>query len=708
MGRQDLQRLGVVAAGVLTTLIIPLAIQFSGPGQASRAVSAVADWPRYGGPTGDRYSPLEQITPANVARLQEVWRVETGDGGLQTNPLIVGRTLYAYTADQKVIALDASTGRRLWTFDSGVAGAQPARGMSLWRSGVETRLFAGVGDRMWALDLKTGRPIKEFGEDGAVDLRQGLGNDPELNATFLTTPGVVYRNLVIVGFRTSESRPAAPGALRAYNVRTGKIAWTFHFIPRPGQYGHDTWPADAWKTAGGANNWAGMALDAERGIVFAPTGSAVDDFYGADRPGDNLFANSLVAIDAASGRRLWHFQGVHHDIWDRDFPSPPQLLTVTHQGRRIDAVAQTSKQGFVYLFERETGRPLFPIEERVVAASTVPGEVAARTQPFPTAPEPFARQRLTAEGLSDRSPAINAWARRAFAALMNGPQFTPFSVDRQTVLFPGFDGGAEWGGAASDRRGVIYVNSNDIAWLGGLSSNSGEISWGESIYRSQCAVCHGSDRRGAPPEFPSLLGVGDRLSASRIGAILDHGGGRMPAFPAIKGDERRELIAWLTGATGQNREVASAGLRQASTYGFTGYRKFTDPDGYPAVAPPWGTLNAIDMNSGRYLWRVPLGEYPALAAQGVPTTGTENYGGPVVTAGGVLFIGATIHDRLFRAFDRRNGRLLWQAPLPYAGVATPATYMVDGRQYVVIAASGARDQAGPQGSAYVAFALPGR
>ncbi|RZJ93572.1 MAG: quinoprotein glucose dehydrogenase, partial [Brevundimonas sp.] len=267
MGRQDLQRLGVVAAGVLTTLIIPLAIYLSGPGPASRTGSSVADWPQYGGPTADRYSPLEQITPANVAGLQEVWRVETGEGGLQTNPLIVGRTLYAYTADQKVIALDASTGRRLWTFDSGAAGAQPARGMSLWRSGVETRLFAGVGDRMWALDLKTGQPIKDFGEDGAVDLRQGLDNDPELNATFLTTPGVIYRNLIIVGFRTSESRPAAPGALRAYNVRTGKIAWTFHFIPRPGHFGHDTWPADAWKTAGGANNWAGMALDAERGIV---------------------------------------------------------------------------------------------------------------------------------------------------------------------------------------------------------------------------------------------------------------------------------------------------------------------------------------------------------------------------------------------------------------------------------------------------------
>ena len=597
--------------------------------------------------------------------------------------------MYAYTADQKVIALDAATGRLLWTFDSGVPGSQPARGLSLWRSGREARLLAGVGDRLWALDLTTGRPISTFGDDGAVDLRQGLGNDPELNATFLTTPGVVYRNLIIVGFRTSENRPAAPGALRAYNVRTGKIAWTFHFIPRPGQFGHDTWPADAWKTAGGANNWAGMALDAERGIVFAPTGSAVDDFYGADRPGDNLFANSLVAIDAASGRRLWHFQGVHHDIWDRDFPSPPLLLSVTHGGRRIDAVAQTSKQGFVYLFERETGRPLFPVEERAVAASTVPGEIAARTQPFPTAPEPFARQQVTPDGLTNRTPAANAWARRALATMINGPQLTPFSVDRQTLLFPGFDGGAEWGGAASDQRGVLYVNSNDIAWMGGLAASSGEVSWGESTYRNQCAVCHSTDRRGSPPEFPSLVDVGARLSASQIVTLLDQGRGRMPAFPGIKGDERRELIAWLTDAA-QDREVASAGPAQASTYSFTGYRKFMDPDGYPAVAPPWGTLNAIDMNTGRYLWRVPLGEYPALTAQGVPTTGTENYGGPVVTAGGVLFIGATIHDRKFRAFDRRTGRLLWQADLPYAGVATPATYSIDGRQYVVIAASGAR------------------
>ena len=707
MASDYLKRLGVVVAGVLAVAAIPLAVHFTAPAHAGGAdAGAVTDWPQYGGPTGDRYSPLTQINTGNVAGLQEVWRFETGEGGLQTNPLIVGRMLYAYTADQKIVALDAATGRQVWMFDSGVVGTQPARGLSIWRQDDEARLLAGVGDRLWALDPATGQAIAGFGDNGSVDLRQGLGNDPELNATFLTSPGVVWRNLIIVGFRTSETRPAAPGALRAYDVRTGRRVWTFHFIPRPGQFGHATWPAEAWREAGGANAWAGLTLDAERGIVFAPTGSAVDDFYGGDRPGDNLFANSLVALDAATGRRLWHFQGVHHDIWDRDFPSPPLLVTVTHGGRRIDAVAQTSKQGFVYLFERTTGRPLFPIEERAVAASTVPGETAARTQPFPTAPGPFARQQLTVANLTNRTPEANAWARRAFAEMVSGPQFTPFSVDRQTILFPGFDGGAEWGGAATDHRGVIYVNSNDIPWMGGLAASNGEVSWGESTYRNQCAVCHGTDRRGSPPEFPSLVGIGGRFSATQIGTMLDQGRGRMPAFPGIRGDERRALIQWLTTETGQDREVASAAPQQATGYSFTGYRKFTDPDGYPAVAPPWGTLNAIDMNTGRYLWRVPLGEYPALAAQGVPTTGSENYGGPVVTAGGIVLIGATIHDRKIRAFDQRDGRLLWQAALPYAGVATPATYMVDGRQYVVIATSGARDQTGPQGTAYVAFALP--
>lgn len=709
MGRADLERLAVVAVAGLATLAVPLAIHAGASDHAPATLEArVLDWPQYGGPTGDRYSPLDQITADNVASLQQVWRFDAGEGGLQTNPLIVGRILVAYTTDQKVIALDAATGRGLWVFDSGVPGAQSARGLNLWRSGVETRLLAGIGDRLWALDLKTGRPIRDFGDDGSVDLRQGLGNDPELNAVSMTSPGVVYRNLIIVGFRTSETRPAAPGALRAYNVRTGKLVWTFNFIPRPGEFGHDTWPAEAWRRAGGGNAWAGLALDAERGIVFAPTGSAVDDFYGADRPGDNLFANSLVAIDANSGERLWHFQGVRHDIWDRDFPSPPLLLSVNHDGRRIDAVAQTSKQGFVYLFERETGRPLFPIEQRAVAASTVPGETAASTQPFPTTPSPFARQQLTEDLLTQRTPEAAAAALRAFREMVSGPQFTPFSVDRQTVLFPGFDGGAEWGGSASDHRGVIYVNSNDIPWMGGLSAASGEVSWGESVYRNQCAVCHGTDRRGSPPQFPSLVGLGERMSATQIASVMDNGSGRMPAFPGIRGDERRALISWLTEATGQDRELASAGLQVASMYSFTGYRRFLDVDGYPAVAPPWGTLNAIDMNTGRYLWRVPLGEYPALRAQGLPPTGSENYGGPVVTAGGVLFIGATIHDRVIRAFDRRDGRVLWQGELPYAGVATPATYMVDGRQYVVIAASGGRDPLGPQGAAYVAFALPAR
>lgn len=673
--------------------------------------SSAQDWPAYGGGNADRFSPLTQLTPANVARLEEAWRFDSGSGGLQTSPLVIGRTLYGYTTTQAVFALDATTGRSLWTSNLGAEGRQPARGLSYWRDGTDERLFAGVMQDLWALDPRTGEPIRTFGDNGRVDLRRGLNEDDASNVTYLTSPGVVYRDLIIVGFRTSETRPAAPGAVRAYDVRTGAMKWIFHLIPRPGEHGHDTWPADAWKTAGGANAWAGLVVDEANGIVFVPTGSAVNDFYGADRTGDNLFANSLVALDAKTGKRLWHFQGVHHDIWDRDFPSPPVLLTVERDGRRIDAVAQTSKQGYVFVFERRTGRPLFPIEERPAPRSAAPGEYVSPTQPLPLAPEPFARQRLTADMLTKRTPQARAAALEAFGKFHNEGPFTPLTVDRQTVVFPGFDGGAEWGGPAVDpRRGILYVNSNDIAWTGGLIKTDAALATSAAIYQSQCAVCHGVDRTGSPPELPSLVGIGARMSAPDILAIVYQGRGRMPAFPNVPLDAAVALVDYLNGAgkpaSDKSEVEGTTPSRSLPSYQFTGYKKFLDPDGYPAVAPPWGTLSAIDLNDGRYLWKIPLGEYPALVAQGMRDTGSENYGGPIVTAAGVLFIGATIYDRKFRAIDAATGERLWETTLPFAGNATPVTYMIDGRQYVVIAASGARDRAGPQGSAYIAFALP--
>ena len=782
-----------------------------------KAAAARTDWPVYGGSSaGDRYSPLTQINRRSVSKLRVAWTFDTGEpGGLQTNPLVIGGMVYGFTPTQKVIALNGATGKRLWMFDNGTPGLQPTRGLSYWTDGQHKILFAGMLSYLYTLDPETGKPIASFGEGGRIDLRADL-DEPDISKSFaaMTSPGMVYKDMIIVGFRAPETKPALHGDIRAYDVHTGRLRWIFHTIPHPGEVGYDTWPRDAWRYTGAANNWAGMALDEKRGIVYVPTGSAVDDFYGADRIGDDRFANTLLALDADTGRRIWDFQGVHHDIWDRDFPSPPSLVTVRSGGKRVDAIAQTTKQGFLYLFDRTSGRLLFPIYEQPFPASNVPGEKTSPTQPVPMVPAPFARQRLTEEMLTTRTPEAHTYAVQNFRSFRSDGQFVPFSVDRQTVVFPGFDGGGEWGGAAVDvRSGVLYVNSNDVPWTGGLTENKPGSSLGMTVYESQCAICHGGDRRGVPPAFPSLIQVQKRLTDAQIIAIIQNGKGRMPSLPNVADARLAALLAYLktsedaggagvhaatlispdpdemAGAKVYNANCAichghdllggpsnypglvgvrarlsdaqilssihngkgrmpafhklsesdseallrflgtpAAPLVEASVtsgnsskheiessmkppdgpgnYRFTGYRRFVDPDGYPAVVPPWGTLNAIDLNRGKYLWKVPLGNYPELSAKGMTDTGTENYGGPVVTAGGVVFIAATIYDHTIRGFDSTTGRLLWAGDLPYAGNATPATYMIDGRQYVLIATSNVRNPKGKQGAAYVAFALP--
>jgi quinoprotein glucose dehydrogenase len=668
-------------------------------------------WAAYnGGVNGDHYSPLTQIDRANVRRLRIAWRYDTGEtGNIETNPLVVDGRLFACTPGGRIFALDAATGKRLWQFDPGVENSQPSRGLSYWTDGHEARLFAGVMNYLYALDPATGQPLPHFGRNGRIDLRMGLRPDEnyQQQSIALTSPGLVYRDLIIVGGRNPETHPAPPGDIRAFDVRTGELRWTFHTIPRPGESGYNTWPPDAWKTAGAANNWAGMSLDAKRGILYVPTGSAVFDFYGRDRIGNDLFADCLIALDAATGKRLWYFHDVHHDIWDRDLPAPPALVTVQRDGHTVDAIAQTTKQGVVYVFNRVTGAPLFPIEEHAYPASTVPGEQASPTQPMPLLPAPFARQRLTAGMLTTRNPAAHAWALRMFATFRSDGQFVPFAVDKQTILFPGFDGGAEWGGPAVDpATGVLYVNANEMAWTGGLTREAAGQSPGSALYHAQCALCHGQNRAGSPPAFPSLQYVTVKLSEAQVAQIVAHGRGRMPSFPALDAKEVALIYGYLRnpgGAHGQSSIMAGG---PGSQYNFTGYRKFLDPEGYPAIAPPWGTLSAIDLNTGKYLWKIPLGQYPALAAQGSGNTGSENYGGPVLTAGGLLFIAATVRDRKFRAFDSRTGALLWETTLPFAGLATPATYSVNGKQYVVVASSGGRDPNGPVGGSYIAFALP--
>lgn len=679
------------------------------PGEAQAKVAPEShDWSAYGGaPENHHYSRLSQINRTNVKQLAVAWSFDTEEeGGLQTSPIIVNGVLYGITPTQKVFALDAATGKLFWKFDPGIKGTQPDRGLSYWTDGKSGRILVGVTNFLYALDAATGKPIASFGKQGRIDLREDLGRQPaKSQSIYLTSPGVVYKDLVMVGGRNPETLPAPPGNIRAYDVRTGKLRWSFRTIPHPGEFGYDTWPKQAWKTSGAANNWAGMALDSKRGIVYVPTGSAAFDFYGGDRLGDDLFANSLIALNAANGKRIWHFQGVRHDVWDRDFPSAPALLTVKRDGKEVEAVAQTTKQGFVYLFDRVSGKPLFAIEYKKYPPSDVPGEVTAAEQPLPTRPAPFARQNLTEDLLTNRTPETHEWALEKFRTFRSEGQFVPFGVGKETIIFPGYDGGAEWGGPAVDpQTGIIYINANEMAWTGALAENTGENS-PKGIYLNQCGVCHGEKMTGSPPAIPTLVGVADRLSWKQMATTIKDGKGRMPGFPNLTDDQIYALLEYLT--SGESKEGARAGTPLvAMKYRFTGYKKFLDPEGYPAVAPPWGTLNAIDLNSGEYVWKIPLGEYPELAAKGMSNTGSENYGGPIVTAGGLVFIGATNYDKKFRAYDKSSGELLWETTLPFAGNATPATYEVNGRQFVVIAAGGGKDPKSGSGGVYVAFALP--
>lgn len=682
------------------------------------------DWPAHGGDAGHtQWSYATQITTANVAQLQVAWTYRTGDARpegrsqIQCNPIVVRGVLYGTSPQLKVFALDATTGIARWSFDPFAGSADQNslgvnRGLVYWESGQDQRILVAAGQRLYALDATTGVPVPSFGQQGSVSLKDGLGDRAQKLYVLSNTPGAIYQDLLIIGTRVSEGPGAsAPGHIRAFDVRTGQVRWVFKTIPHPGEPGHETWPADAWERIGGANAWSGISVDEERGLVFLPTGSAAFDFWGGNRHGQNLFANSLVVLNAATGQRVWHYQFVRHDLWDRDLPSAPVLVTVTHQGRSLDAVAQTTKSGHVFLFDRETGVPLFPIQEVAVPPSDLKGEAAWPTQPLPLKPPAFARQTFTEADVTDISEASRAAVLARLRTVRAGGQFIPPST-QGTVIFPGFDGGAEWGGAAFEKAtGLLYVNSNEMPWILSMveidhTNETSDFARGRRTYQMNCTACHGVDRNGDPAKvFPALVQLPKKMPRAEADKIIASGKAMMPAFPALSPTERRELLAFLyndkpTASSQRSDEPAVPEI----PYTHTGYNRFLDPDGFPAVKPPWGTMNAIDLNTGEIAWQVPLGEEPRLAAQGRRNTGTENYGGPIGTSGGLLFIGAT-KDEKFRALDKLTGKVLWEAQLPAGGYATPSTYVAGGKQYVVIAAGGGK-MGTKSGDTYVAFALP--
>lgn len=689
---------------------------FNGPEAADR------EWREYlGGPDRNHYSILDQINPENVHLLEVAWEYHTLDTGqIQCNPIIVNGTLYGMTASALPFAVNAATGEEYWRREAGSEDqTSTSRGVVYWEDGKDQRILYTNGEWLYALEASTGKSIPSFGDKGRTSLKTGLGPTAKDKSVISNTPGTVYEDLIIMPMRLSEGADAALGNVQAFNISTGELAWVFHTIPHPGEFGYDTWPEDAYKNVnvGAGNNWAGMAVDRDRGIVYVPTGSAGPDFYGGDRIGSNLFTNSLLALDAQTGERIWHYQLVHHDILDRDLPAPPNLVTVTHDGKKIDAVAQVTKQGYVFVFDRETGEPLFPIAEKPVPPSDMPDEEAWPTQPFPSKPEPYARQTLTENDISpyaeDRDELI-----RLFNNYRSEGPFTPLS-EVGSVVFPGLDGGAEWGGAAVDPEGILYVNSNEMAWnisLGPyLSKEQLEgMSLGHRMYTINCVACHGGKLQGNPNSgFPALEGINSRMEKEEVAEIVTHGKGMMPSFRRLSDEERLAVVDFLFGEESAAQQPTREEEQDSETnnrtetkgqYQISGYTKFLDNKGLPAIKPPWGTLNAIDLNTGDYLWKIPFGEYPELMAQGHPPTGAESYGGPVVTTSGLLFIAGT-KDEKFRVYEKKSGKLLWETQLPSASFATPSTYEVDGKQYIVLACGGTK--LGAQGGdSYVAFALP--
>lgn len=691
------------------------------------------NWESYGGSNERiRYSDLTQIDTNTIASLEPIWTYSSGDADtanhsqIQCNPIIIGDRLFGVSAQMKLFCIDATTGKQLWIFDPNIKSKDDpnaasshiminSRGVAYWSDGgANKRLFFTAGSFTYAINADSGTVITSFGKAGKIDLHEGLDRNVSDLFVVNTSPGTIYKNLLILGTRVDEGLPSAPGHIRAYDVVTGERKWIFHTIPQPGEPGYETWSdSNSYKITGGANAWSGFSLDEANGILFVPTGSAAYDFYGGNRKGANLYSNCLIALDAASGKKIWHQQLVHHDLWDKDLPTPPALVTLQKNGSAIEAVAQPTKQGLLFIFERKTGKPVYDIIETPVdTTGALPGEAVWSTQPIPVKPEPFSRQTITEKDINPYlADSSKEKVLQQFHAVRTGKIFMP-PGKQPSLVFPGFDGGAEWGGPAFDpKTGLLYVNTNEMPWVMEMLENKPEklkvetnLVAGKRLFIQYCSTCHGADRKGSGNN-PSLLAVDKKYDTASFYSLLGSGRRMMPAFGAISSADKEAIASYVLNQTTlqKKQHIPTEVQTPQLPYRMKSYSKFLSPEGFPAISPPWGTLTAIDLNEGRIKWKIPLGEYKEFMKPGIPITGTENYGGPVVTAGGLVFIAAT-KDSKIRAFNKYSGKQVWEYKLPAPGFATPAIYEIKGKQYLVIACGGGK--LGTNSSdQYIAFGL---
>ena len=694
--------------GLLVSFLFFLACK-----QESSSKQQLRTWEVYRGTAGaQQFSDLDQINKDNVHSLEPAWIFHTGDNTerspMECNPIIVGNTMYLTSAALDLMAVNAATGAPIWRFEAEDKITGVNRGVTYFDDDNGGRIFFSVGHYLYAIHAGTGEIVPGFGNQGRIDMRENLGKDPEELSVTLTSPATIFEDLLILGSATGEGYDASPGHLRAYNAFTGEMKWIFHTIPQEAQPGYDTWEWIEGENYGGANNWGGLSVDTEKGWVYAALGSPVYDFYGANRKGANLYGNCVVALDARTGIKQWHYQTVKHDIWDYDLPAAPTLIDLPMDGTVVKALVQPTKMGELILLDRYTGRSLGTPKEAAVPASNVPGEQAFPTQAINQGIL-VVRQGFDSTEITNISAESGDYVKREIRKYRNEGMYTPPSMEG-TLTMPATRGGILWGGLSYDRHNnMIYVNANEIPMILQMKKveEAGEegVLSGYVVYMSNCASCHGTNKEGQTDSYPALTNLEERLSDTEIQSVIQKGKGLMPAFAQLNEAEINALMEFLKDSSANGKRESHPSARKLDRYVLNGYRLFTDQEGFPASRPPWGTLNAVDLSTMEVKWKVPLGSYPELKERGVEDTGTQNFGGCVATAGGLVFIGGSA-DEMFRAFDADTGKVLWEFKLSAGGYAVPSVYQVDGKQYVVIAAGGGNRLGTPTGDAFYAFALP--